>query len=261
VASADQQLAVDLFEDARCLPSFATADNMAASGFEVGDAVAGTPLTYCFKGLSVLVVKPLVAAEAGRIQAFQDALHEAAVELNQHVVPFELWHASTKDFIIMPKLAATLSSFSSLAPECALVLLTQLADALRFMHGLGFAHCDVKADNVCVTQAGSCVLVDLGSVARFGSVTQSTRPYLPTDLYPSDTRPVVSSRALDAYMLGAMLAEKCCPREHCLCFAQRRVAWSALRAHLHARLPAPVWAVYAEVLSSCGVAASSEAGE
>lgn len=202
----------------------------------------------------MLVVKPLLPAEARCIEAFRAALLEAAVALNEHVVPFELWHRDTKDFIIMPKQAATLSSFPWLAPASAAVLLAHLVEGLRFMHALGFAHCDVKADNVCVSQSGACVLVDLGSVARFGEAAQSTRPYLPTDVYPSDGARVVSSRALDAYMLGAAMAEKCCAREHCLNFAERRLSWGALRGHLCAHLPASVWAPYAEFLGECEVA-------
>ena len=97
------------------------------------------------------------------------------------------------------------------APLPAAFLLRAAADVLRglvLLHAAGVAHCDVKASNICVDYRGAApfVLVDLGSVARFGEAACSTEAYVPSDYDASGV--AVSSPQLDWWMLAAALAEK-----------------------------------------------------
>jgi hypothetical protein len=245
VAAGDQQLARDLFEDARRLPSTVTEADLAASGYLVGEPLfPGSNLSYCFNGLWVGVVKPLKEDEARRATALAAALPAGGGGLGEHVVSFTLWRrpeAPGAAHLIMPKQAATLSDVPWLPPAGARTLLVHLLAGLDDLHSLGFAHCDVKPDNVCISQAQSCSLVDLGSVARFGERAQSTRAYLPADLYPRDGQPLCSSCELDAWMLAATLAEKCCPRERCVNFGETRMKGRQLLSHLEAHLASELW--------------------
>jgi serine/threonine protein kinase len=124
------------------------------------------------------------------------------------IAPFELFTHGQKAFMLMPWYLHTLSVMPSVSSDAALALYRSLSAALDFLHGRGFAHCDVKASNICVDHLGAApfVLVDLGSVARFGEAACSTEAYVPSDFDASGV--MVSSPLLDWWMLAAALAEK-----------------------------------------------------
>jgi serine/threonine-protein kinase len=94
-----------------------------------------------------------------------------------------------------------------------MVALTQIADALDYIHALGIAHCDVKPANILVAHDffhGGAKLVDFGNARTIGEAAppRATRitaslPYAPPELL---TGGAVSS-ATDSYALACTVVE------------------------------------------------------
>ena len=237
----NQQLAVDTYTRARVMPATVTLEQMAADGYRIGEPIfQGSDILLAYKDCLAKVVKPLRLEEALRIRKFLAVRGDL---LNAHVVPFELqWEGmgNDKSFMVMPKYSALLEPMQPLSPAHAGMLWEHMLSALEYLHALGFAHCDVKPGNICVQEPVSFVLIDLGSISAFGSSTASTDAYVPRDVKGGRSSP-----ALDWWMLGITLAEKCCgdasldaaPRS-------RSITRSELLAHLQTHLPSTVWEAY-----------------
>lgn len=171
--------------------------------------------------------------------------------MHPNVVTFELFGLPEKPkcFMLMHFLHSSLESIPVLCVDDALEMVKQLSAGLSFMHELGFSHSDVKAANVCMGgqyAQPAFILVDLDSTSLFGLRAISTRPYVPRDLLPTDGARPFASAALDWWMLGYMLAEKCCPREACLDVAAQAVSFtrSELYDYLRAHLPSSVFGLW-----------------
>ena len=243
--SGDKNIAEDLYRDAEHLPSLVTRENFSAEGVTLdGPLFEGSTLTVCFKGLQVLVAKCLDSKEYARAIALQSLAASSAAPRSAHVVDFELRVVHLKEFMLMPRMAATLSQMPHLAPEHALTLVQHLSDGLSYLHRLGVAHADVKPDNIGLQEPERFVLIDLGSVTAFGQRVHSTPAYVPRDV-PVTNDAVVSCASLDWCMLGVTLGEKACSQQNCLDVAKTRFARDALFAHLQKHLPPLVWERYA----------------
>ena len=153
------------------------------------------------------VCKHLTPDEAERAAAFEAALADRP-GLRPRVVDFELYHMK-KVYMIMPRLPATLEPMPSLADEDVARLWDHVSRALDDVHGLGFAHMDVKPSNIGIDGGDGFVLIDLGSIGRFGDVTSSTWPYVPADLRRPGAR-WTCTKAIDWWMFAMTLAEKGC---------------------------------------------------
>ncbi len=135
----------------------------------------------------------------------------------------------------MPKFATTLEPIAHVDAQDSQALWRDMRQALEALHGLGFAHMDVKPANICFNAASEAVLIDLGSICPFGDRSSSTPAYCPTDL---DGR---ASPARDWWMLAMTLAEKCCGVGHSLAVARRGYTKAEVRAHLAAYLDPEIW--------------------
>lgn len=191
----NKQLAEDVFAFASGLPSTATCGLMVADGYHSLQGMncfqVQTCCYICYKDCLEYLLKPLTPAEAARAKEFDAAL--SASDLPQHpgIVSFELrWDShrrssedpeKSKCFMLMPFLHATLELMPPLTDAHSHRFWADISAALAYLHALGFAHCDVKPANICVRTPVSFVLIDLGSVARFGDETKSTTAYVPCD--------------------------------------------------------------------------------
>ena len=229
-----RQLVQDIFSEAAALPSAATRDHFRAEGYRLdGPLFEGSALTRANKGLRLFVVKGLNCAEAPRAVAFEAAL-EAAGACSEFIISFHLWSdaAAGKTFMVMPLLPATLDQLSPLEPADARTLWLHMRSALDFLHGMGFAHADVKPANIGVRDATAFVLIDLGSVSRLGTRTASTPAYVPAGVPPD-----VASMVLDWWMLGTTMGETCCgPSGLAIGSTAVRIATEPLLIYLRANL-------------------------
>ena len=102
----------------------------------------------------------------------------------------------------MPKFETTLEPISFIDEKEASQLWGDIRDALDFIHSREFAFMDVKPANICVTE-GRFVLIDLGSIVKFGKRSSSTPSYIPSDFTEKK-----GSAHCDWWMLAMTLAEK-----------------------------------------------------
>jgi hypothetical protein len=248
VLSRNAPAAREIYLDTERLPSLITAECLSEQELQLdGSLFEGSVLTVCFRGLDVLLLKSLDEREAARARILQDASRD--VTRSAHVVRFELAEAHGKRFMLMPKLEATLETIPWLSEPDALVLVQHLTAGLRWLHHLGFAHADVKPANVALRDR-AFQLIDLGSVSRFNEPTSCTEAYVPCDLFSTPAR-VRGSAALDWWMLGMTLGEKCCSRGHCLRMGapSQRLSKAELSEHLQTHLPPAVWAAFRLLIS------------
>ena len=231
-------LAREVYEAAARIPEVSTAAALfSRDGLQLdGPLFEGSSLTYCFRGLRVLLLKSLDEKEAERAAVLRGALHEKL----EHVVEFELISRGSKSFMLMPKFEATLEQISWLREPDSVTLLDHISCGLRSLHTLGFSHADVKPANIAL-QRGAFVLIDVGSVCRFGIGTSSTDAYVPRDFFGDKASR--SSAVLDWWMLGMTMAEKCCRSEmECVKIGNSRsLTKEALVNHLQNSLPTALW--------------------
>lgn len=86
-----------------------------------------------------------------------------------------------------------------------------LLDALRFLHGRGVVHGDLKPSNLLLRAPGEVVLADFGGAARVDRPVATTRigeaGGTPLYLAPEQFQGAASSEATDLYAAGAILWE------------------------------------------------------
>lgn len=235
LTTGDTQLALDTYNSAEVLPATSTLHAFEHEGWSMdGSLFTGSDLVLCFKGLRAFVLKGLSKQEAARAQVFSAARKGG----HPGIVSYELHHSAGSDkcYMIMPKLQSTVEKIPALSPTDTQTLWSDIKAALEYLHGLGFAHMDVKPSNICVDAQARCVLVDVGSLSPFKTLTQSTLVYVPIDV---DCR--LSDASVDWWMLAMTLAEKCCGTGKHWHMTTARPTKAELRGHLSAYLPPLVW--------------------
>ena len=103
----------------------------------------------------------------------------------------------------------------AMGPASVLLLLTQAASALAWLHRNGWVHRDVKPANLLLRADGSLALGDLGCAARFGGAGEmppGTVIGTPRYAAPEQTDGAPAQPAADVYSLGACLHEMLCGR-------------------------------------------------
>jgi hypothetical protein len=107
-------------------------------------------------------------------------------------------------------LGALLGQEGPLAPERALELVGQVADALDAAHARGLVHRDVKPGNVLVGAADHCYLCDFGITKQLGSSTRTETGWLAGSLdylAPEQIRREEVDGRTDQYALACVLYE------------------------------------------------------
>ena len=111
------------------------------------------------------------------------------------------------EYVEGPSLSTSLVEEGRLGPAEATQLGLQIAGALRYLHGTGVVHLDLKPDNICLRD-GRPVLIDFGIARHRGQrrgtgATRGSPPYMaPEQCTGSPAVP-----ASDLFALGAVLFE------------------------------------------------------
>lgn len=239
----DVAVAVAVYRLAEQRMGTSTRQEFKAEGYMMvsDELFAGGPYLAYRHDASPFVIKPLAEREAARIitHFFHEALLSRGVVASappggqlqggpelphdftqchpSSIIPFSsLWSRDGQElgvghtFMLMPKLQGTLDLVPSLFGD-AVPLWQNMRDAFSFLHSMSFAHCDVMPANIGIMSAKAFVLIDLGSIAPFGSShTDVTCGYVPNDIMAGPLSEVVFSPDLDWWMLAVTLAEKCC---------------------------------------------------
>ena len=193
----DSESALDIYEDADCLPSTTTEATLAENNVRLNGGFIGG-LLICFEKTVPHVLKIVEPEERDRLTSFRDRL------IHPNIIPFKF---VSINHMIMPLHPTTLEHFSDLNQEEALLLWQNLEPALTHLHSNSLAHMDVKPNNILVSCQGSFILCDLGSVAEFGNRSPSTKAYVPLDMQKKPC--ILTARAeVDWWMLAFVFAEK-----------------------------------------------------
>ena len=222
----DSELALTTYYNTAALPSLVTEHHFKADGFQLnGPLFTGSPLITAYRGLSSFVVKAHANVnERERVLIFNAAVRTSSHSVDEsgmlivhrNVIPFKLWCDDARPertFMIMPKMSSTLEPIESLSPELVSLCWENLSGALHCVHGLGFSHGDVKPANIGVREGSrpggaQLVLMDLGSIQRFGLRAIATEPYVPEDLPRPMGSFLQASKCLDWWMLAVTICEK-----------------------------------------------------
>jgi serine/threonine protein kinase len=213
VAGMDPELAYDIYDEAHRLPATYTELELNTDfGYQInGNLIRDNDnLVICFKDTTPYILKILTTKEYKAMLQIKDRLppHNHIIQITELV---QVKHG--KQFAIMPILPTTLEGLLKFTPTTALRFWNQMASALEAFHKIGFAHNDVKPANICLGPTGDFVLIDLGSVAKFGAQVASTTAYHPKVAKDSKLRFNIASASLDWWMLAAVLTEKACGLE------------------------------------------------
>lgn len=234
-------LAKEAYEMAASLPSLTTELHLlSASGIKLnGPLHEGSALSICFQGVRVLVLKPLDRTEHQRVSLFSQSLPDGLTIAG--ITPFSLHvsrEGSNKHYITMPRYMTSVEPLIFFEmPEVIKKFWCQMRDAVKGLHALGFAHMDIKPANICITAGGDFMLVDLGSIVRFGERSASTPAYLPRHFGQ-----MLACPSVDWWMLAMSLAEKGCSNSGMsIGSGARSASKEDLCAHLERHLPSVVW--------------------
>ena len=80
--------------------------------------------------------------------------------------------------MIMPHCNGLLANLN-FKPEYLAPVCSQIFNAVDYLHGLGYAHSDIKPTNIFINYFGCYILGDLGSTTRFYEASKTTDAYVP----------------------------------------------------------------------------------
>jgi serine/threonine protein kinase len=181
-------LAREIYYQTESLPQTTTEQHFSVQGYLLNGLwhTGNDAFVVCYKGTMTYLLKALTEKGHRRAVALQDRLNG---DLNQYVTSFEVQSHGSKNFMIMPFYTSTLETVRKLSVDDGRRVVQQVSEALLFLHEKGFIHMDVKPSNLCLTENGDVILVDLGSVVPRStpsqlSTSESTVVYVPKDFQP-----------------------------------------------------------------------------
>lgn len=80
----------------------------------------------------------------------------------------------------------------------------QVARGLAYLHGLGYAHCDLKPSNILVNSAGEAKIIDFGQACKLGSIKERIQG-TPDFIAPEQVKCEPVTTRTDVFNLGATL--------------------------------------------------------
>lgn len=175
-------IAVMCYNNTKLRPKTATQARLAARGVTI-DKTTNTGygnIFYAFRDSAPLIIKKTAdVEEIQRLDTYLDRrLH------NEHIIHTELIDMQDgANLYAMPRVTSTAANLvKPISDAAAVKLIIDVVGAVQFLHNNGFAHMDIKPDNLGIDSGGNFILLDLGSVAEFGVFTDVTDAYVPKDI-------------------------------------------------------------------------------
>jgi serine/threonine protein kinase len=193
-------------------------------------------ILICFKDAIPNVMKICTEVEYDRALKLKTAA--ASSNPCKFIIGFDLYQMNNKYFMFMPLHPVTLESLRVLKGDEIFRFYQHMSSALDFLHALGFAHMDVKPSNILISSTGDFILADLGSVALFGTKSQSTRSYLPREMWINGLPPK-AHRSVDWWMLAMTMYKKVVGKE---IGGTSEPFQQAVKSALAGELPEKIWA-------------------
>jgi serine/threonine protein kinase len=212
VMQQNSEMAADVYESARLLPNTETCKEISVGGLAINGSlfIGNDTLQIAFEETKPRVLKTLRADEFRRAEQVAHAFGSNLLlcdsdNVCDNITKFRLISSREKHFMLMPLFPATLEHLPHLGEETAEKMIMQVSTSLKALHQRNLSHMDIKPSNICISNAGDFVVADLGSVERFGSTSQSTEAYIPSDLLLKGR---AASPDMDWWMLSVTLCEK-----------------------------------------------------
>src|SRR5258707_6130575 len=168
------------------------------------------------RDVAIKIIKSDLAESPDFIARFEREARTVANLSNPHILRVhDYGQQEDLVYLVMELLKggslATLIQQSPLAPDKALRLLEQIANALDYAHEQGIIHRDLKPQNVLLDERRNAYLTDFGIAKIMGESTHLTRSgtamgtpaYMPPEQWEGEA---LDSRA-DIYAMGIMLFE------------------------------------------------------
>lgn len=98
----------------------------------------------------------------------------------------------------------TLEKFKSLGLGDVLLVFRMVADGLNAMHQQGYIHCDIKPNNILISESGAIKIIDLGQGCKVGTIKpriQGTPDYIA----PEQVKRRHLDQRTDIFNLGATM--------------------------------------------------------
>ncbi|MCC6178578.1 MAG: protein kinase [Chloroflexi bacterium] len=166
--------------------------------------------------VALKILHASLTADDTLVQRFQQEARIAANLHHPHIVTiYDVGEADGVFYIAMryiegENLGQLLRREGALAPERALRMVEQVADALDYAHARGILHRDIKPANVMVEPGDALTLTDFG-IARAGEQSHltATRMVIGTPEYmsPEQARGEPLDKRSDLYALGVLMYE------------------------------------------------------
>jgi ABC-type amino acid transport substrate-binding protein/tRNA A-37 threonylcarbamoyl transferase component Bud32 len=161
-----------------------------------GERVGGRRTMYSSFGGEVRVLERVSSLGHPCIVKFEKALEAYGEE--PPALVFEFCEGGS--------LADLLQEQGKLDPVTAVKIIVQVADALAVIHELGYAHGDVKPENILFTRDGIPKLADFNSARAIASTTRSIAPFTPGYAAPEHMKGIPSQKG-DVWSLALVLYE------------------------------------------------------
>lgn len=218
----NEKFAIETYRYAELLPGTSTCNTIKdINGYFIDDSSEYNGLIMnCYKNSYAYTLKILKPWEYNRFVDLKNSIPFNTIKENlsffhQHIVPFHLITVEHKmdfnQYLIMPRYSATLTGQlkSINIPIVLERFWNQISSALKFLHSYGFAYMDIKPSNICTTENGNYILIDIGSVSRFNNTTSSNPYYLPEEISAivSLIGQIKSSPNIDWWMMAMLLME------------------------------------------------------
>ena len=162
--------------------------------------------------VAVKAIHSHLANQPEFIRNFETEAQVVARIEHPHVVPlYDYWREPDGAYLVMRYLRGgnlrdLVDTAEQVAPEVALRLIDQVAQALAAAHRQNVVHRDVKPPNILLDEEGNAYLSDFGiarETNRTSPVTRQVRSYLS----PERIRGEPPTPATDVYSLGVVLSE------------------------------------------------------